>query len=256
MRPDASKKIATVAPKKGPNVVLIGAVIAFAVVVAVVIAVVIGNNSKSGTTTAQSVPAGVVGGTGGGILVDPAAGSAKVPTLDVYVDFQCPLCGGFERSFSSALTTMARAGQVRYVVHVLSFLDGKLSNDSSTRAANAAACASDAGRFGEYHSAVFAAQPAQEGAGYTDAQLTEFAHTAGITGPALTTWQQCTTSGSHAKYVADVADVSGRAGVTGTPTVKLNGKDISNALSTSGPDRQPVWIAPEALISMIKAAKG
>ena len=195
MRPDASKKIAKVTPKSGPNVVLIGAVVALVVVVAVVVAIVMGNNSKSGSTAAQSVPAGVVGGTGGGILVDPAAANAKVPTLDVYVDFQCPKCGGFEKAVGPTLTKMAKAGQIKYVVHLMSFVDGIVRNDSSTRSANAAACASDAGKFGEYHSAVFAGQPVTEGAGYTHAQLTEFAKTAGITGPALTKWQTCTSSG-------------------------------------------------------------
>ena len=245
MRPDASKKIATVTPKKGPNVVVIGAVIAVAVVLAVVVAIVIGNNSKSGSSTAQTVPAGVVGGTGGGILVDPAAKST-VPTLEVYADFQCPVCGQFEKAFGSTLTDLARTGQVKYVVHMMSFLDTNLpdSNNSSKRASNAAACAADAGKFIEYHSAVFAAQPAKEGAGYTDAQLTEFATTAGITGPALTTWQKCTDSGQHNQYVADVADTSGKAGVTSTPTVKLNGTDITKTLTT-----------PEALVAAVKAAK-
>jgi protein-disulfide isomerase len=243
MRPDASKKIATVTPKKGPNVVVIGAVIAVAVVLAVVVAIVIGNNSKSGSTTAQSVPAGVVGGTGGGILVDPAAKS-NVPTLDVYTDFQCPVCGQFEKAFGPTLTDLAKTGQVKYVVHMMTFLDTNLpgSNDSSKRSSNAAACAADAGKFLEYHAAVFAAQPAKEGQGYTDAQITEFAKTAGITGPALTTWQKCTDSGTHNQYVADVADATGKAGVTSTPTVKLNGKDVT--LST-----------PEALVAQIKAAK-
>jgi protein-disulfide isomerase len=243
MRPDASKKIATVTPKTGPNVVVIGAVIAVLVVLAVVVAIVIGNNSKSGSSTAQSVPAGVVGGTGGGILVDPAA-KANVPTLDVYVDFQCPVCGRFEKQFGPALTELAKTGAVKYVVHMMTFLDTNLGNDSSKRATNAAACAADAGKFGQYHSAVFAAQPVKEGDGYTDAQLTEFAKTAGITGPALTTWQKCTDSGQHAQYVTDVADASGKAGVTGTPTVMLNGKDITKTLTT-----------PEALVAAIKAAK-
>jgi protein-disulfide isomerase len=244
MRPDASKKIAKATPKAGPNVVVIGAVVAAVLVLAVVVAIVIGNNSKSGSNTAQSVPAGVVGGTGGGILVDPAAATAKVPTLDVYVDFQCPICGRFESTFGPTLTTMAKAAQVKYVVHLMSFLDTNLGNDSSARSANAAACAADAGKFGEYHSAVFAAQPAKEGDGYTDAQLTEFAKTAGITGPALTTWQQCTTSGQHNTYVGDVATASGKAGVTGTPTVMLNGKDITKTLTS-----------PESLVAAIKAAK-
>ena len=243
MRPDASKKIATVTPKKGPNVVVIGAVIAVTVVLAVVVAIVIGNNSKSGSsaTSAQSVPAGVVGGTGGGILADPAAKSTA-PTLDVYADFQCPVCGQFEKAFGPTLTNLAKTGQIKYVVHMMTFLDTNLGNDSSKRSSNAAACAADAGKFLEYHSAVFAGQPAKEGAGYTNAQLTEFAATAGITGPALTTWQKCTDSGQHDQYVADVADASGKAGITQTPTFKLNGKDVK--LST-----------PEALVAQIKAAK-
>jgi protein-disulfide isomerase len=249
MRPDASTKIAKVTPKNGPNVVLIGAVVALAVVVAVVVAIVIGNNSK-GPKSAQSIPVGVVGGTGGGILVDPAAANTKVPTLDVYLDFQCPLCGGFEKAFGTPLTSLAKAGEIKYVVHMLSFLDTKLGNDSSTRAANAAACAADVGKFGEYHTAVFAGQPANEGDGYTDAQLTEFATTAGITGPALTTWQQCTTSGKHRQYVTDVADTSGRAGVNGTPTVKLNGKDFPNL----SPDGGRTWV-PGPLVAAITAAK-
>jgi protein-disulfide isomerase len=246
MRPDASKKIATVTPKSGPNVVLIGAVIAVVVVLAVVVAIVIGNNSKSGSTAASgnAVPVGVVGGTGGGILVDPAAAKSTVPTLDVYVDFQCPICGQFEKAFGPTLTTMAKAAEVKYVVHMMSFLDTNLNNDSSARASNAAACAADAGKFAEYHSAVFAAQPAKEGDGYTDAQLTEFAKAAGITGPALTTWQKCTSSGQHTQYVNDVATASGKAGITGTPTVKLNGKDITKTLT-----------APDALVAAIKAAK-
>jgi protein-disulfide isomerase len=248
MRQDASKKIAKATPKSGPNVVLIGAAMAVLVVVAVAVAIVIGNNSK-GPETAQSVPVGVVGGTGGGILVDPAAANSKVPTVDVYVDFQCPNCGKFEEAFGTPLTTLAKAGQIKYVVHMLSFLDAGLNNDSSKRAANAAACAADAGKFGEYHSAVFAAQPANEGDGYTDAQLTEFAKTAGITGPALTTWQQCTTSGKHSQYVTDVADTSGRAGVNSTPTVQLNGKKFPN-LSPDG-----VTWAPGPLVAAITAAR-
>jgi len=244
MRPDAKKKIAAAAPKKGPNPAVIGAVVAAVLIVGVVVAILIGNSSKSGTAASgNAVPVGVVGGTGGGILVDAAALKSSVPTVDVYADFQCPICGQFEKAFGPTLTTMAKAGEVNYVVHMMSFLDTNLGNDSSARATNAAACAADAGKFGEYHSAVFAAQPAKEGDGYTNAQLTEFATTAGITGPALTTWQKCTTDGQHTQYVADVATTSGKAGVTGTPTVKLDGKDITKTLTTA-----------DALITQVKLA--
>jgi protein-disulfide isomerase len=236
MRPDASKKIATVTPKAGPNPVIIGAVIAVVVILAVVLAIVIGSSSKSSSGAGASgkvVPVGVVGGADGGILANPGAVKGNAPTLDLYEDFQCPTCARLEAAMGAQLATIAKAGKVKLVVHVLSFLDGNLKNDSSSRAANAAACAADAGKFLEYHGNVFAAQPAQEGVGYTDAQLTEFAKASGISGPALTTWQQCTSSGQHDKYVTDVQTGSEKAGVFGTPTVKLNGKDITKTLTSA-----------------------
>jgi len=252
MRPDASKKIATVTPKGGPNVVVIGAVVATLVVVAVVVAIVIGNNSKpdSSTATAQTVPAGVVGGKGGGILVSgttstgTAPAKSNAPTLDLYEDFQCPSCSRLEKVMGPRVASLAKAGEVKLVVHTLSFLDDNLKNDSSKRSANAVACAADVGKFLEYHAAVFAIQPAKEGDGYTDAQLTEAATTAGIAGPALATWQKCVTSGQHAQYVTDVQTAAGKAGVNGTPTVKLNGKDITGTLTTA-----------DALTAQVRAAQ-
>jgi protein-disulfide isomerase len=241
MRPDASKKLAAVAPKKGPNPVVIGAVVGVLVIVAVVAAIVIGGGGNSGGGSA--VPTGALGGDGAGIVASKTPAKSGAPTVDIFEDFQCPVCGQFEKAFGATLTSMADAGEVKLVVHTLSFLDSNLKNDSSSRSANAVACASDAGKFLEYHSAVFAAQPVKEGDGYTDAQLTEFATTSGITGPALTTWQKCASSGQHAKYVTDVQTAAEKEEVFGTPTVKLNGKDITKSLST-----------PDTLIGQIKAA--
>jgi protein-disulfide isomerase len=235
MRPDASKKLAAATPKKGPNPAVIGAVIAAVVIVGVVVAILIGNNSK-GSAAASSgnpVPVGVIGGTGGGIVANAATAKPNAPTMDLYEDFQCSSCGALEKAMGAQIFSMAKAGQMKLVVHMLSFLDANLKNDSSTRSANAAGCAADAGKFLEYHRAVFAAQPVPEGAGYTDAQLTVFAHTAGITGNALTTWQRCTSSGQHAAYVTDVQTAGEKAGVFSTPTVKLNGTDITKNLTSS-----------------------
>jgi len=244
MRPDAAKKLAAAAPKKGPNPVVIGAVVAAALIVGVVVAILIGNSGKSGSGPAGSAqPAGVIGGTGGGIVANAATAKSNAPTLDLYEDFQCPACGDLEQRIGAQKALMAKAGDIKLVVHTMSFLDDNLKNDSSKRSANAAACAADAGTFMEYRALVFAAQPAQEGVGYTDAQLTAFAETSGITGTALTTWQQCTSSGQHDQYVTDVQEASGRAGVNGTPTIKLNGQDVTKDVQT-----------PEALVAAVKAA--
>jgi protein-disulfide isomerase len=244
MRPDASKKLAASAPKGGPSRTVIGAVIAGLAIAGVVIAILVGNSGKpDGGSGGSALPAGVVGGQGGGILVSSATVKTNAPTLQIYADFQCDQCGHFEEVFGAMLASMAEAGDVKLVFHTLSFVDTNLKNDSSARSANAAACASDAGKFLGYHSAVFAGQPEKEGTGYTDAQLTEFASTAGITGGALTTWQQCTSSGQHAQYVTDVQTAGEKAGVFDTPTVKLDGKNITADLSTTN-----------ALAAQIKAA--
>jgi protein-disulfide isomerase len=241
MRPDAAKKLAAAAPKKGPNPAVIGAILAAVVVVGVVVAIVIGNSGKAGSGSAQ--PAGVIGGEGGGIFANAATAKSNAPTLDLYEDFQCPACAKLEKSIGQEKLALAKAGEIKLVVHTLSFLDGNLGNDSSARSANAAACAADAGKFLEYRSLVFAAQPAEEGVGYTDDQLKQFAAAAGITGPALTTWQQCVSTGQHKDYVAQVQENSGRAGVNSTPTVKLNGQDVTSVVAT-----------PEALVAAVKAA--
>jgi protein-disulfide isomerase len=246
MRPDASKKLAAAAPKQGPNVAVIGAVIAAVIIVGVVVAIVIGGNSKTSSRSGaggSGQPAGVAGGDGGGVVVNAATAKGNAPKLDLWEDFQCPACGALEKKVGAEITSLAKAGDIKLVVHTLSFLDGNLGNDSSARSANAVACASDAGKFMEYHNAVFAAQPEREGEGYTDAQLTQFATTSGITGPAMTTWQKCTSSGQYDKYVTAVQEASSKAKVDSTPTVKLNDQDVTKTLQT-----------PEALVAAVKAA--
>jgi protein-disulfide isomerase len=245
MRPDASAKLATTAPKGRPGKAVIGGVIAGVAILGVVGAILIGNSNdaEGGPSAGSALPAGVVGGQGGGIQVSSPTVKGNAPTLQIYADFQCDQCGQFEKVFGASLTSMAQSGDVKLVFHTLSFVDANLKNDSSTRSANAAACASDAGKFPEYHAAVFAGQPTEEGAGYTDAQLTEFAGTAGITGEGLTTWQECTSSSHYATYVAAVQTTSEKAGVFDTPTVMLNGKNITATLSTV-----------DALNAQIKAA--
>ena len=244
MRPDGSRKPSKKAPNRHDRAIVVSVLTAVSLSV-VGIAVLLGERGDAGRGSAgtSTQPAGVVGGKGGGILANVQTPKGNAPTLEIYADFQCDLCGQFEKVMGSMLTTMAQAGDVKLVFHTLSFVDINLKNDSSSRSANAVACAADAGRFLEYHAAVFAAQPAEEGAGYTDAQLTEFAGTSGITGEDFTTWQTCETSSKYAQYVTDVQVSGEKAGVFDTPTVKLNGENITATLST-----------PDALSAQIKAA--
>ncbi|GAB3081082.1 DsbA family protein [Pedococcus soli] len=224
-------KIQAATPKsqqrKGANPVVVATVVVVVIVAAVVTAVILGSRDREAATTAggSSLPKGA-SAMGTGIVVNPGA-PANVPTLDLYEDFQCPICAEFEHRFGEGITALAEKNQVKLVFHTLSFLDDNLRNDSSNRAANAAACAADQGKFLEYHTATFGGQPLKEGAGFTDAALKSFAEKVGITGAGLTTWQQCYDGRAHNQYVESVQTQSEKDGVHGTPTLKLNGKDIS-----------------------------
>ena len=241
-------KAQAAAPRQGANKAVIGAVVAVLVVVAVVVAVALGARGSGTATpgasasTASALPVGATG-PGGGIVVNAGKAKPGAPTLDLYEDFQCPICGQLEKLFGAQIRSLAAAGDVKLVTHTMSFLDDNLHNDASLRAASAAACAADAGRFGPYHDAVYAGQPAKEGQGYTDAQLEGFAKTAGITGSALSTWQQCVKSGQHTAYAKAVQTQSEKDGVFGTPTLKLNGTVL---------DLQK--LTPEYLTAQVKAA--
>jgi protein-disulfide isomerase len=243
---DRKAKIRDATPKRGgggANRIVVATVVVVLVIAAVVLAAVLGNrsNTKSSTAGGSSLPKHVPA-MGAGVVVNPDA-PASAPTLDLYEDFQCPVCGQFEKLFGAQVTQLADQGKVKLVVHVLTFLDDNLRNDSSTRSANAAMCASDADKFLPYHAAVYANQPAQEGTGYTDAQLKSFAQTAGISGAALTTWQKCYDDKAHNQYVKSVQTQSEKDGVNGTPTIKINGKTLD--LGT---------LTPQSLDADVKAA--
>jgi protein-disulfide isomerase len=228
---DRKAKIQAAAPRRGggANRLVVATVVVVLVLAAVVTAVVLGSQGKKEASTAggAALPKNVAA-MGAGLVVNPQA-PAGVPTVDLYEDFQCPVCGEFERIFGLQLAQMVRADQIKLVTHTLSFLDDNLRNDSSNRSANAAACAANADKSLQYHAAVFQGQPAQEGTGYTDAQLKQFAQTAGISGAALTTWEQCYADKAHNQYVESVQTQAEKDKVNGTPTVKLNGKTLNLA---------------------------
>lgn len=221
------EKAAAAAPRSNSTAkVIVAVVVVLLVVAGVVTAITLGRSDKKAATTAggSALPKNVAA-MGAGIVVNPGA-PANVPTLDLYEDFQCPVCARFEEIFGLQLKDMVQANQIKLVAHPLSFLDDNLRNDSSNRAANAAACAADQDKFLQYHAATFQGQPTQEGAGYSDAALKDFATKAGITGAAMTSWEKCYADKAHNQWVESVQTQSEKDGVNGTPTVKLNGQTL------------------------------
>lgn len=207
----------------GVNKILVATVVAIVAIIAVVGGVVWSETAKdkaAGTSTA--VPAGSAMGEGFNAFPDakPVAGA---PTVDLYEDFQCPVCGQFEGILGTTIEDLARQGKIVLNYHVLNFLDDKTGAQNSTPAANGAFCAARDEKFTEFHNAVYANQ-APEGKNVDDLTLAGWAAAADITGDALGTWKSCVDAGSYTKYVTSVNDAAFKiSGFSGTPTVMING---------------------------------
>lgn len=157
------------------------------------------------------------------------AGKAAPVTVDIYEDFLCPICSRFESNYSGDLAKAVEAGKIQVKYHPVAILDRATKPAGySTRAANAALCAAEAGKFPAYHDKLFADQPAEGSAGFTNTELIA----KGQEVAAGDKFAQCVNSGKHSKSVdaaTNAADKdaslrpAGKEGF-GTPTVLVNGK--------------------------------
>jgi protein-disulfide isomerase len=213
------------------------AVAAVLLVLAVVIGIVV-QTQRSATSASARVPAHTADA--GNVVV---VGSATAPvTVDLYEDLQCPNCKAFEDSSGKTLAQLVAAGTVQAHYHPMAFLDNATNNRYSTRALNAAAAVVDtagATAFQKFHDLLYANQPPESGTGLSDAQLIAYAHQAGATGTTVETEIKDLTFGDWVKKVTDQAS---KDGVTGTPTVKVKGKVLSD-------------LSPAGLTAAVNAAK-
>ena len=216
---------------------IIGAVVVIVVVVGIIVVAVVvkkGSSSADGSAAPASATANPGAPLPKGALPagDPYAygipygtGTSAVPTLEVWEDFQCPSCNMVEKANGTGIISLAESGKVRLIWRPTTFLDRNLKNDASERATAAWGCAIDAGKTKEYHSTVFANQP-QEGVGFSDEALIQFAQDTGISGAALDTFKSCYADRTYLSWAANSAQVFYDANIPGTPLAKLNGTEV------------------------------
>ncbi|MFP5416962.1 MAG: DsbA family protein, partial [Actinomycetes bacterium] len=150
------------------------------------------------------------------------------------------------------LEETAAAGEWTLQYKTMTFMDKNLVNTASTRAALAAACsASAADTYSAYNREVYRNQPANEvrgAVGYTDELLRDtIPATVGITGEALTGFQACYDDKATADFVKAVDESAYNDGVTGTPTLTVNGKKLDlNQVTDFTPDGVKQFILANA----------
>jgi protein-disulfide isomerase len=168
-------------------------------------------------------------------------GKKAAATVDIYEDFGCPICEQFEASTHTWFQQAVRANLAQARYHTISILDSRSPNQYSTRAANAALCASDGGadEFLTYHNLLYGKpngkqfQPQEGTAGPTDQQLVKLAQdkSMGLNADDVTTFTSCVTSEQHKALVEAMTEQASKDGVNGTPTVLVNGHKIDNTLA-------------------------
>lgn len=158
--------------------------------------------------------------------VPVGTGTDAVPELAIWEDFQCPSCGSLEKLNGPGIQQLANDGKVRLVWRPTAFLDNNLKNTSSAAAINAFGCAIDQGKTEDYHNVLYANQPSEEGAGWTQEQLLGFGAQVGLTGSALDTFTSCLKANTYLGWAANSTQAFYDDNVQGTPYATLNGQPL------------------------------
>jgi protein-disulfide isomerase len=194
-------------------------------VVLLVVAVVAGiafQSARSNRQASVAVPAHALGPNGGELLGRPSA-----PVLvEEYGDFQCPICGQWERTVGPTVRRLVDQGRIRFEYHPIAFI-----GPESLSAANAAEAAGDAGRFWAYHDLLFADQAPENSGALTTDRLLELGRQIGLTSQPF---QQKVRDGTYDNWIRQVTDQSSQQGVVQTPTVLVNGRQVDTALTAQG----------------------
>ena len=157
-------------------------------------------------------------------VVVEAKGPARGPegakiTIVEFSDFECPFCSKAEESVSQVMEKYA--GKVRLVFrhYPLTF------HPHAPKAAEAAACANDQGKFWEMHKQLFANQK-----GLSIEELKAHAVAVGLD---KAKFDECLDTGKNKALVEADTKAGSDVGVNGTPAFFINGKLISGAQPVS-----------------------
>ena len=142
-----------------------------------------------------------------------------LPIVEIYEDFQCPICQQFEGLNGQYINSLISEKKAAVKFHLLSFI-----GPESVRAANAAACSNDEDKFVDFHLSLYANQPGSENSGtWTTDRLIAIGESVGITSESF---KSCVKNLKYEGWVSKVAEAGSKSGVNSTPTVFVNGKEI------------------------------
>jgi protein-disulfide isomerase len=222
-----------------------------AAVIAVVVGIGIAVQSNRDTTGPVSIPAGAVGDYG------IPRGDANAPvTMDLYEDFQCPVCKAYEGFLGDTITKNVDSGTLRVIYHPMAFLDSQSTTKYSSRALETAACVLDQNgpeAYVKLHDLLYQNQPEEGSAGLTDDQLASLAAQAGANKDDV---ERCQANDTYAGWVKAATDAASKAGVTGTPTMFVDGKEVAITSPSITSQQDAIDLVQSAIDSAAAEAGG
>jgi len=138
----------------------------------------------------------------------------------IYTDFQCGACARFHSEVEGELLRLyVDTGKAHLDMRLLS----AMGNDS-LRAAEAALCAADQGRFWDYRDAIFTEWLQAGEAAYSEEELLSAAEKIGLNEEAFSA---CLQIGAKQAEIEENMHQAWAAGITGIPAVFINGEEVT-----------------------------
>lgn len=211
--------------EKRRRTLIVSSAVVGVLALAAVVGLIAANVGKDSDDTASGPAITPSGATGEASLTLPVGASDAPSTLTIWEDFRCPVCAQFENAFRDTITELVEAGQLKVDYHLATIIDGNLGGKGSLRAANAAACAQDVGKFAPYHDVLFRNQPPEPDDAFAkNSRLIELAGE--VKGLDTPEFRSCVEEGTHDSWVQKSDTAFREGGFQGTPTALLNGESI------------------------------
>ena len=168
--------------------------------------------------------------------------TTDVISIQLYVDYFCPVCGLFEKTNGDQIATLVDSGAATVEIFPYAILDSVSQGTKySTRSSNAAACVADYSpdSYFDFNNILFDNQPEEQTGGLSDEELIDLTAKAGVdNAPAIA---KCITDQKFKDWVAEARDRHRTEGapnsnvdsIAGTPTVIVNGLKYTGALNDS-----------------------
>lgn len=140
-------------------------------------------------------------------------------TMDLWVDYSCPHCQDFEAESNEVLAQKVAEGKLRLRYHKIQIVSAY-----GSQAGSASACVATYApeQWWAFNAALYA-NHSQQTDGWKGPQLADFAQQQGITNEDAL---NCIRDQRYTSWITANTAAAGEAGVTGTPTMFLNGQQV------------------------------